>query len=182
MEAARVKPPFFARANIGSGKEEEVQRIEPRIAMAGYVRARLQREAEAYGRGYQAHVARTAKVSAPHLANVIGRADLGVGMEVADKLAHFWGLTLSELTAEAATWAQQNLGAPPTVYPPNLTEALDFLRARGAVPADVEETAAKIAKFGDLSVGAWIAVVHDLKELRADAPQSSRAGAKRAAG
>lgn len=153
--------------------EGPVQRIDPRIAMTAYVRARLLREAEEHGRGYQAVVARTTKVSTSHIANILTR-DLGVGVEVADKLARYWGMTLAELTAAADTWARQHATTTAPVRPPNLTEALAFLRSRGTVPDDVEETAAKIAQHGDLSVGAWIAVLHDLRDMRARdvAPES----------
>lgn len=166
--------------------EGAVQRIDPRIAMTSYVRARLLREAEEHGRGYQAHVARSAKISPPHIANILGREDLGVGTDVADKLARFWNMTLAELTAEADTWARQHLPqATPSVHPPNLAEALAFLRGRGTVSTEVEEVAAQIAKAGgDLSVGAWIAVLHDLRDLRAAAAaalEPSRVGSKRAA-
>lgn len=137
-------------------------RIEPRVAVTAYARARLHREAKAHGRGYQAHVARTAKISTAHVANILNQDDYGIGWDVADKLARFWGMTIAELTTEAEQWAVANVER--AQLPPNLGDAVAFVRSRGGeVPEEIEEKAAKVARqLGDLSVGVWISILHDL--------------------
>lgn len=155
--------------------EEFVQRIEPRAAMSAYVRERLRKEVAAHPRGHQAHIARAAGISRAHVTNILTRPEIGVGTDVADKLARYWGLSLVELTTEAHAWATKHQASPPT-HPPNLAEALAFIRGRGGLSADVERIAADVAKLtGDVSVGAWLTLLRDVQQkLAAGDPPSSR--------
>lgn len=157
---------------------------DARSVLAGYVRARLKKEEAEHGRGYQAEVARKTGLSTAHVANVMNRPHQGVGTDALIAFAGFWGMTLGQLEDAAREWAK-DLPPPPEhePLPPNLTEALEFMRSRRTLPEELVAKARRVAAAGgDFSVPVWIAMLHDLIEMQgAKATPSPPAPRKRSA-
>lgn len=91
--------------------------------LARYARGRLLRERQAYGRGYQADMARRSGLSQPHLANLMNRDHMGLGLDAAAALGRAWGMTVAEMLQAAR-------GEEPPVAAalPNLETALTIAR------------------------------------------------------
>lgn len=137
--------------------------IEPKSALAAYVRWRLKKEEAEHGRGYQADLARRSRIWTAHIANLLNRDGQGVGMDVGTKLARVWGMTFAQLADAATEWARSQPPPETSSAFPNLEAALAFMASRGPLGDDAVQRARRIAAVaGDLSAPTWIALLHDV--------------------
>ena len=89
-----------------------MRRSEARRVLAAYVSDRLTRECAE--RGKAASIARTIGFSPAHISNArTGQA--GVGEDLAEALAKYWGLSYEELQKEAVAWAEGGGRLPPSL-------------------------------------------------------------------
>jgi hypothetical protein len=89
----------------------------------------------------------------------------GVGPKIeANFAARFYGGSIDALR-RAAHEAATARGSSPSV-PPNLAEAVDFLRSRRRpVELVLDQALLVAAKTGDLKPATWLAVLHDMLDV-----------------